>query len=293
MEFSDFLEFNNYTVSNFPKNKFPILPLDNNVLNVKWGENEYNFDELFHTEAIPPESRLDNGIVYFSDGYEVNQSFDSALLLTTHGIVIRNPSVEDKIEYLFLSFSEFSEVEIFTIQNSGMPLIRLAKEDFGINISTSMVMDMPINQPEEVVFLYNTLKCIIEESFSSTDNQVELEMSNMIFLKTSSETTNSESSDISGELQEKAVELDTSSNVEEQSKKKSIWEIIQFEFKSLNRSEIPKKDFISLILEKHPDIKKGTLSAQINIQVVNKKARTGYYQCNKPRVCGEDKFDFL
>lgn len=444
MEFSDFLEFNNYTVSNFPKNKFPILPLDNNVLNVKWGENEYNFDELFHTEAIPPASRLDNGIVYFSDGYEVNQSFDSALLLTTHGIIIRNPSVKEKIEYLFLSFSEFSEVKIFTIQNSGMPLISLAKDDFSISISSSMVMDIPINQPEEVVFLYNTLKCIIEESFNSTDNQVELEMSNVIFLKTSSETTNSESSDISsemlengftgngkftlpdgsiyngdfvdsqfsgkgtitwpdgeqysgdwkngvmsgtgtynfsngdiyvgefvdgkkngkgkfthgdvefggdvyegewkdderngigilifndphfkgdryegewkngkrhgngiyhyadgtsfkgtwanGELQEKAVELDTSSNVEEQSKKKSIWEIIQFEFKSLNRSEISKKDFISLILEKHSDINKGTLSAQINIQVVNKKARTGYYQCNKPRVCGDDKFDFL
>ena len=83
----------------------------------------------------------------------VNQSFDSALLLTTHGIIIRNPSVKEKIEYLFLSFSEFSEVKIFTIQNSGMPLISLAKDDFSINISTSMVMDIPINQPEEVVSL--------------------------------------------------------------------------------------------------------------------------------------------
>ena len=61
-----------------------------------------------------------------------------------------------------------------------MPLISLAKDDFSISISSSMVMDIPINQPEEVD---NTLKCIIEESFNSTDNQVELEMSNVIFLK--------------------------------------------------------------------------------------------------------------
>jgi len=43
----------------------------------------------------------------------------------------------------------------------------------------------------------------------------------------------------------------------------------------------------------HPHIKPGTLSAQIALQVINKRARTGYAQCNKERVCGEDKLDFL
>ena len=44
---------------------------------------------------------------------------------------------------------------------------------------------------------------------------------------------------------------------------------------------------------KYPHIKKGTLSCQVSIQVINKRGRTGYYQCNKERVCGDDKFDFL
>jgi hypothetical protein len=72
-----------------------------------------------------------------------------------------------------------------------------------------------------------------------------------------------------------------------------IWKIIQYEFNNLNVESIQRKEFSELILKKHPHIKKGTLAAQISIQVVNKRARTGYAQCNKVRLCGDDKFDFL
>ena len=72
-----------------------------------------------------------------------------------------------------------------------------------------------------------------------------------------------------------------------------IWEIIQHEFINLGKESIVKKEFSSIILSKYPHIKKGTLSAQIAIQVINKRSRTNYNQCGKERVCGDNKFDFL
>ena len=72
-----------------------------------------------------------------------------------------------------------------------------------------------------------------------------------------------------------------------------IWEIIQHEFINLGKESIVKKEFSSTILSKYPHIKKGTLSAQIAIQVINKRSRTNYNQCGKERVCGDNKFDFL
>ena len=73
-----------------------------------------------------------------------------------------------------------------------------------------------------------------------------------------------------------------------------IWEIIQHEFINLGkRTSVLKKEFSNLILSKYPHIKKGTLSAQIAIQVINKRSRTNYNQCGKERVCGDNKFDFL
>ena len=72
-----------------------------------------------------------------------------------------------------------------------------------------------------------------------------------------------------------------------------IWEIIQYEFNNLGKESVVKKEFSEMILEKYPHIKKGTLSAQISIQVINKRSRTNYNQCGKERVCGDDKFDFL
>jgi hypothetical protein len=72
-----------------------------------------------------------------------------------------------------------------------------------------------------------------------------------------------------------------------------IWEIIQYEFNNLGKESVVKKEFSSMILSKYSHIKKGTLSAQIAIQVINKRSRTNYNQCGKERVCGDNKFDFL
>ena len=95
-----------------------------------------------------------------------------------------------------------------------------------------------------------------------------------------------------GECVEKEVELKTENKV--LSKDSPIWEIIQHEFINLGKgASVLKKEFSNLILSKYPHIKKGTLSAQIAIQVINKRSRTNYNQCGKERVCGDDKFDFL
>ena len=94
-----------------------------------------------------------------------------------------------------------------------------------------------------------------------------------------------------GECVEKEVELKTENKV--LSKDASIWEIIQYEFINLDKESVVKKDFSEMILKKYPHIKKGTLGAQISIQVINKRGRTNYAQCSKERVCGDNKYDFL
>ena len=88
-------------------------------------------------------------------------------------------------------------------------------------------------------------------------------------------------------------EITTQENSKKTTEDTPIWEIIQHEFINLGKESIVKKEFSSIILSKYPHIKKGTLSAQISIQIINKRARTGYFQCGKERVCGDDKFDFL
>ena len=93
------------------------------------------------------------------------------------------------------------------------------------------------------------------------------------------------------ELVKKEVELKTENKV--LSKDSPIWEIIQHEFIHLGKESVVKKDFSEMILKKYPHIKKGTLGAQISIQVINKRGRTNYAQCSKERVCGDNKYDFL
>ena len=88
-------------------------------------------------------------------------------------------------------------------------------------------------------------------------------------------------------------EITTQENSKKTTEDTPIWEIIQHEFINLGKESIVKKEFSSIILSKYPHIKKGTLSAQISIQIINKRARTGYFQCGKERVCGDNKFDFL
>ena len=88
-------------------------------------------------------------------------------------------------------------------------------------------------------------------------------------------------------------EVDLKTENKTLSKDASIWEIIQHEFINLDKESVVKKDFSEMILKKYPHIKKGTLGAQISIQVINKRGRTNYAQCSKERVCGDNKYDFL
>ena len=100
--------------------------------------------------------------LYTSDGYEVNQLL-FCLHINDHGIIIRNPSVKEKIEYLF-SFLSFQRLKYSLFKIVGCHYM-LAKDDEALAFIVDG-NDIPINQPEEVVF-HNTLKCIIEESFNS------------------------------------------------------------------------------------------------------------------------------
>ena len=96
---------------------------------------------------------------------------------------------------------------------------------------------------------------------------------------------------IGEDSREDIVEKESSNKITEDT---PIWEIIQHEFINLGKgASVLKKEFSNLILSKYPHIKKGTLSAQIAIQVINKRSRTNYNQCGKERVCGDNKFDFL
>ena len=95
---------------------------------IEWGEDGLDFAELIDDEDIPSESRAENGLIYFSEGMSINQAFDTPLLLQQHyGIVTLDPRVDDGTEYMFIPFSDFNDVGIYTIQDSGQPLIRLER----------------------------------------------------------------------------------------------------------------------------------------------------------------------
>lgn len=281
MEFKEILELNSFTTTTFPNDKFPLIPMDENMRLVEWGEDGLNFSELIDKEVIPSESRAENGLIYFSEGMSINQAFDTPLLFTTHGIVTLDPRAVDVTEYMFIPFSDFKNVGIYTIQDTGQPLIRLEGGPQVIGISSSILFDKSIVSADEIVCLYNSLNTFFGTSYKDGGFSIELDLKNCIFLKTNSLPKEQLSTPI------------ISSQSNSGSNDISIWEIIQNEFNNLGRESILKKEFINIILNKYTNIKKGTLSAQISIQIINKRARTGYYQCNKERVCGDDKFDFF
>ena len=280
MEFKEILELNGFTVTSFPVDKFSVIPMDESMRLVEWGEDGLNFAELIDDADIPTESRADNGLIYYSDGMSINQAFDTPLLVTTHGIVTLDPQVDDGTEYMFIPFSDFKEVGIYTIQDSGQPLIRLEGGPQVIGISSSMLFGKSIVLADEIVCLYNLLNTFLSTAYIDDGFSLEIDLKNCIFLNTN-KTQNKK---------EVKSQINASHSA---SKDISIWEIIQNEFNDLGFESISKKEFMGIILKKHPHIKKGTLSAQVTIQVINKRGRTGYYQCNKERVCGDDKFDFL
>ena len=285
MEFKEILELNSFTTTTFPSDKFSLIPMDENMRLIEWGEDGLDFAELIDDEDIPSESRAENGLIYFTEGISINQAFDTPLLVTTHGIVTLDPRVDDGTEYMFIPFSDFKDIGIYTIQDTGQPLIRLEGGPQVIGISSSMIFDKSIVSADEIVCLYNSLNTFFKTAYKDDGFSVEIDLKNCIFLKTSSEAKE--------EVNTKEISNQSNSKSNSESNDLSIWEIIQNEFNNLGRDSISKKEFINIILDKYTNIKKGTLSAQVSIQIINKRARTGYYQCNKERICGDDKFDFL
>jgi hypothetical protein len=76
-------------------------------------------------------------------------------------------------------------------------------------------------------------------------------------------------------------------------KNRAIWEIIQAEFEKLDKDIVLRKELSSIILDTYSYVKKTTLSAQISMQVINKRARTNYYGLNEEMICGDGKYDYL
>ena len=282
MEFKDILELNGFSLTSFPTDKFPVIPMDETMRLEEWGEDGLDFAELIDDADIPRESRAENGLIYYSEGMSINQAFDTPLLVTTHGIVTLDPRDDDGTEYMFLPFSDFKDVGIYTTQDSGQLLIRLEGGPQVIGISSSILFDKSIVSKEEILCLYNSLNTFFTTAYKDDGFSVEVDLKNCIFLNTDKKEDNKE---VKSQI--------SPSESHSSSKDTSIWEIIQNEFSNSGEESISKKEFIGMILKKYPHIKKGTLSCQVSIQVINKRGRTGYYQCNKERVCGDDKFDFL
>jgi hypothetical protein len=81
---------------------------------------------------------------------------------------------------------------------------------------------------------------------------------------------------------------------QELTKKIPIWKKIQESFEEIGKDAVDKKELTEYILNRHPEIKKNTLNCQIAILTVNKRTRTNYSQCKKPRLCDEENnYDWL
>ena len=177
MEFKEILKLNGFTTT-FPDNKFSLIPMDENTRLIEWGKDGLDFTELIDSEDIPRESRVENGLIYFTEGISINQAFDTPLLVTTHGIVTLDPRVDDGTEYMFIPFSDFKEVGIYTIQDAILTIIRLEGGPQVIGISSTMLFNKSIVSPEGVC-LYNSLNTFHvykEDGFS-----LEIDLKNCIF----------------------------------------------------------------------------------------------------------------
>tara|TARA_B100000683_G_scaffold267291_1_gene300729 strand:- start:12958 stop:14313 length:1356 start_codon:yes stop_codon:yes gene_type:complete len=92
-----------------------------------------------------------------------------------------------------------------------------------------------------------------------------------------------------GELVEKEVELKNKNREEET----SIEKIIR-EWNSEGMIEIEKKDFIHHLSIIYPELKENTIKTMITTMIVNKRTRTYYHGCKKPRKCSsQNNYDFL
>ena len=82
---------------------------------------------------------------------------------------------------MFIPFSDFKEVGIYTIQDTGQPLIRLEGGPQVIGISSTMLFNKSIVSPEEIVCLYNSLNTFLATAYKEDGFSLEIDLKNCIF----------------------------------------------------------------------------------------------------------------
>ena len=126
-----------------------------------------------------------------------------------HGIVTLDPNepAEDGV-YMFLPFSSFKDIGIYTIQDSGSYggelVIRLLGGPQVIGISSSILFDKPIVPKEEILCLYNSLSICFNTAYKDYCDRVGIEVKNCIFL-------NSDKKEKKQEMIKKLVDLEIKS----------------------------------------------------------------------------------
>ena len=193
MRFIEILDLNDRQVNSFPpKDMFPVIPMDEEMQNINFittEGKERSFGELIDNGIIPSEARAEKGILYYNESFSINKVFDTEILLTTHGIVARNPRQEG--EYMFMPYSDFSGVECFQENRSQdsseppQPLIRLIGKNESFDLSSKYLGDFyPFVKSAEVECLYFILSHFYA-GFKENQSTIELDTSKIIFLKSS------------------------------------------------------------------------------------------------------------
>ena len=312
MRFRELLQLNKKDVKSFPaKNMYPVIPMDEPMRNINWittEGKEKSFGDLIDNGIIPSEARAEKGILYYHELFSINKVFDTELLLTTHGFVTRNPRNEGS--YLFMPYGSFSEVQILqdnTPRENDLgpqPLIRLIGENQTIDIGSRYLEGtQPFVKSEEIECLYFIL-IHFYEGLKETQHTIELDTSKIIYLESSSpDAENQESKNldtmIDAFLEEVNKGAESNNNANKTTKERSssgetaIEKIIK-EWESEGMIEISKKDFIHHLAIIYPEMTENTIKTMITTMIVNKRTRTYYHGCKKPRKCSPDnKYDFF
>ena len=186
MRFIEILDLNDRQVNSFPpKDMFPVIPMDEEMRNINFittEGKERSFGELIDNGIIPSEARAEKGILYYHELFSINKVFETEILLTTHGIVTRNPREEGR--YMLMPYGSFTGVECLGYGNPPQPLIHLVGKNESLDLSTQYIAGHLAVKSAEVECLYFILSHFYA-GFKENQSTIELDTSKIIFLKSS------------------------------------------------------------------------------------------------------------
>ena len=186
MRFIEILDMNGRQANSFPpKDMYPVIPMDEEMRNINFitkAGKEKSFGELIDNGIIPFEARADKGILYYHELFSINRVFKTEILLTTHGIVTRNPRKEG--EYMLMHYGSFKGVECLGYGTPPQPLIRLVGKNESVDLSTQYIAREIAVKAEEIECLYYILSHFYS-GFKDTQTTIELDVSRIIYLKSS------------------------------------------------------------------------------------------------------------